>query len=93
MLVRFFGPFIKLAEQEVAIDLKKPISIRELITMLASRYPGFAQYAGREHDVELFAHIMFVRSGAPLKSTDKIYNEDQINVLLPVTGGHRGETV
>lgn len=87
MVIRFFAPFEELAEREVRIELEEAISTQELVTMLASRYPGFARYSAAREYGELSAHIMFIRNGAPLKLTDRIENTDHISVLVPVTGG------
>ena len=87
MVIRFLGPFRKLAEREIRIELEEAISIQELVKILASRYPGFARYSGTKEYGELSAHVMFVRNGAPLKLTDRIENTDHISVLVPVTGG------
>jgi len=87
MVIKFFGPFEKLAEKEVRIELKKPISTQDMLQMLASRYPGFAPYSTKRDDAELSAHVMFIRNGASLKLTDKIEDKDCVNILLPVVGG------
>jgi len=87
MVIKFFGHFEKLAEKEVRIGLKEPISTQEMLQMLASRYPGFARYSAKRNDVELSAHVMLIRQGAPLKLADRIEDKDRIDILLPVTGG------
>jgi molybdopterin converting factor small subunit len=87
MVIRFFGPFENLAEKETRITLKEPISTGAMIQMLADRYPGFARYAAKQDDVDLGAHVMLVRNGAPLKLADTIEDADSIHILLPVTGG------
>lgn len=87
MVIQFFGPFEQLAEKEVRIELKEPISTREMLQILASRYPGFARYSGKKNDVELSAHLMLIRNGAPLKLADRIEDTDCISIFLPVTGG------
>jgi len=87
MVIKFFGPFEKLAEKEVRIELKKPISTQDMLQMLASRYPGLAPYSTERDGAGLSAHVMFIRNGAPLKLTDKIEDKDCVNILLPVVGG------
>jgi len=87
MVIKFFGPFEKLAEKEIRIELEEPISTQEMLQMLASRYPGFARYSVGRNDVELSAHVMLIRNGAPLKLADRIEDMDCISILLPVTGG------
>ena len=87
MVIKFFGPFEKLAEKVVRIGLKESISTQEMLHMLASRYPGFARYSTKTNDAELSAHVMVIRNGAPLKLADRIEDNDRIDILLPVTGG------
>jgi molybdopterin converting factor small subunit len=87
MLVKFFGPFEKLAEKEVRIELEEPISTQEMLQMLASRYPGLARYSVQKDDAELSAHVMLIRDGIPLKLTDKIEDKDCVDIFLPVAGG------
>lgn len=87
MLIKFFGPFEKLAEKEVRIELKEPISTREMLQILASRYPGFTRYSVMKNDIELSAHVMLIRNGAYLELADMIEDMDCINIFLPVTGG------
>ena len=87
MVITFFGPFEKLAEKQVRIGLKEPISTQEMLQMLASRYPGFARYSVTKNDAELSAHLMLICNGAPLKLADIIEDNDRIDILLPVVGG------
>jgi molybdopterin converting factor small subunit len=87
MVIQFFGPFEQLADKEVRIELKKPVSTREILQMLASQYPALARYPDRGNDAELSAHMMLIRNGAPLKLADRIEDMDCINIFLPVAGG------
>jgi len=87
MVVKFYGPFEDLAEKEVSFELKKPVSIQEMLQMIADRYPGFAQYCAKKDDVDLAAHVMIVCNGKPLRLMDRVDDKDAVNVLLPVTGG------
>jgi len=56
MVITLYGPFEKLAEKGVRIELRESTSAQEMLRMLASRYPGFARYAHTRDDVELPAH-------------------------------------
>lgn len=56
MVITLYGPFDKLAEKKVRIQLGEPISTQEMIRMLAFRYPGFARYADKSDDAEPPAH-------------------------------------
>ena len=87
MVVKFFGPFRDLAAREATIELDEPISTRKMLGLLAERYQGFSPYADEGNEAKLFAHVMFLRNGTPLKMADRIEDTDQIDVVLPVTGG------
>lgn len=87
MVIKFFGPFEKLAEKEARIELKKPISTQEMLQILASRYPGFTRYSDTKNDAELSAHVMLIRNGVPLKLADRIQNKDCVSIVVPVVGG------
>jgi len=87
MIVRFFGPFESLTEREARIDLGGPMSIRELLGLLASRYEGMAKYSGIDTDADLSAHLVFVRRGKILRLSDPVEDGDVLQILLPATGG------
>ncbi len=87
MIVRFFGPFDRMAEKEARMDLEQPISLRDLLCSFRSRYPGLAPYLDEETDLGLSAHIAFIRNGKPVKLDDIIEDGDTLDAFLPVTGG------
>jgi molybdopterin converting factor small subunit len=87
MVVRFFGPFVKLASKESRMKLEDPITLRELIGRLSSRFSGFEAYAHAADDTELSAYVVFIRNGQYLKLTDRVTDGDTIEVVLPATGG------
>ena len=87
MVIRFFGPFARLAAKESHLKLEDPITLRELIERLSSRFNGFEAYAGAADDTELSAYVIFIRKGRHLKLADRIADEDTIEVVLPATGG------
>ena len=87
MLIRFFGPFANLAQKESRMKLEDPVTLRELIDRLSSRFSGFETYARAKDDTELSAYIIFIRNGRYLKLTDRVTDEDTVEVVLPATGG------
>ena len=87
MVIRFFGPFAQLAAKESLLELEGPITLKELIARLSDRFRGFEAYAGAAEDTELAAYVIFIRNGRHLKLTDRITDEDTIEVVLPATGG------
>jgi len=87
MIVCFLGPFEFMAEPETQIGLKGPMSIQDLLGLLASRYDGMAKYAGIVKDADLSAHLVFVRNGKLLRLSDSVEDTDALQILLPATGG------
>lgn len=87
MHIKFFGPFEKLAGKEIFFNLPAPTTLKDFIPLLVSRYQGFKPFAKTNDDASLSAHICFLREGKPLKLSDELRNQDQIQILLPVTGG------
>lgn len=87
MHIHLLGPFEKLAGKEIELELLNPITLREFIPLLVSRYQGFDRYAILDQDSSLSAHICFLRKGRPLKLLDQLHDQDTIQILLPMTGG------
>jgi hypothetical protein len=87
MRIRFHGPFESLAGREAQIELYDPMPVRETLGLLAVRYEGMARYAEMKTDVDLSAHLVFIRAGIPLKLSDIVHDHDTLDVLLPATGG------
>ena len=87
MTLTFYGPFQKMAEREVIVDLPEPVSLRRLIHILAGKFPALRPYAAYDTDEALGAHVVFLANGGVLKLSDPVGNNDQLNVLLPIMGG------
>lgn len=87
MTFTFYGPFQKMAEREVVVDLPSPVSLRRLIRILAEKHPALHRYAAYETDEVLGAHIAFLSKGGVLRLSDLVANDDRVNVMLPIMGG------
>ena len=87
MRILFFGHFEKLFGKERHLHMKRTIILQELINQLSLQYPGFAYYAEKKTDVDLSAHVMFLKDGRPLKLSDSINSDDTVKVLIPAMGG------
>ena len=87
MLIRFSGPFENLAGREIHLTLPEPVTLRTLIDRLSGRCEGFRVYAQKQTDVELYAHIAFIRKGRVLQLDEAVTDEEVLDVLLPATGG------
>lgn len=87
MRILFFGHFEKLFGKELHLHMKRTIILQELINQLSSQYPGFAYFAEKKTDVDLSAHVMFLKDGRPLRLIDSIKNDDIVQVLIPAMGG------
>jgi hypothetical protein len=87
MLLRLLGPFEKLIDKEISVDLEKPVALAELIALLSQRYEGLRPYAEKKSDADLSADMAFIRRGRILNLTDLVQEDDLLEVVLPATGG------
>ncbi len=88
MKVRFFKPFDELAgKEEIDLDLKGPVQVKELLGMIEKRIPSFKPYVGKERDEILNFFVVLVRGSEILKLTDLVQEKDTIKVLPPISGG------
>ena len=87
MTLTFYGPFQKMAERDVIVDLPESVSLRRLIHILAGKFPALRPYAAYDTDEALGAHVVFLANGGVLKLSDPVGNNDQLSVLLPIMGG------
>ena len=87
MLVRFHGPFEKIAEKEVKIEVKEPIHFRQLLQRLVSSYPKLPFHNVNATDAELSTSVVFVRNGGPIKLGDSVGDADIVDIFIPLTGG------
>ncbi len=88
MKVRFFKPFDELSgKEEIDLDLKGPVQVKELLAMLEKRVPSFKPYLRKEGDEVLNFFVVLIRGSEILKLTDLIQEKDTIKILPPVSGG------
>ncbi len=88
MIVRFFKPFDDLSGQsEIVVDLKKPIPVEELLSMIEKRLPSFQPYVHKEGDEVQSSFVILVRGDEILKLKDLVRQEDIVKVLPPISGG------
>ena len=87
MLLRFHGPFERLAEKEVMLKVEGPIDLRELLQQLISIYPKLPFHEAIAMDGDLSSSIIFSREGRPMKLVDIIEDKDIIEIFIPLTGG------
>jgi hypothetical protein len=87
MVLKFHMPFSTMAQPEAVITLKEVVSLRELIGLLAAKYPALGRYAEFQTDEALGAHVAFVANARALKLVDSVADTDQVDVMLPMVGG------
>jgi len=90
MIIRFFGPFNKIVQEEIQITLKEPIKLKDLLGYLSSTYPDFHNYINKRADgnlSNLLEHIAFIRNGELLKLNNTIEDNDTLNGVLAIYGG------
>lgn len=88
MKVRFFKPFDELSgKEEIDLDLKRPVPVKELLGIIAEKVPSFKPYLRKEKDEILNFFVVLVRGDEILKLQDVIYDGDMIKILPPISGG------
>ncbi|MBM4332534.1 MAG: MoaD/ThiS family protein [Deltaproteobacteria bacterium] len=88
MQVRFFKPFDELSgKEEIGLELKKPVPVKELLSIIAERVPSFKPYIRKEKDEILNFFVVLVRGDEILKLQDMVYDDDMVNILPPISGG------
>ena len=88
MKVRFFKPFDELSgKEEIDLDLKGPVQVKELLGVLEKRVPSFKPYIRKERDEVLNFFVVLVRGDEILKLTDLIHDKDTVKILPPISGG------
>jgi len=88
MKVRFFKPFDELSgREEIDLDVKGPVQVKEFLGVLEERVPSFKPYLRKEKDEILNFFVVLVRGSEILKLTDLVQEKDTIKVLPPISGG------
>ncbi len=88
MKVRFFKPFDEIAgDKEIALALKKPLPVKELLAILAERIPAFKPYVRKEGDEVQSFFVILVRGDEILHLQDLIRDGDEVKILPPISGG------
>jgi hypothetical protein len=87
MMLKFYAPFDRIVGREARVDLRGPLTLRELIKLLRERHPGLAPYIHEERDHTLSAYVSFLRNGKPVELDDLVEDLDTLEALLPATGG------
>jgi molybdopterin converting factor small subunit len=88
MKVKIFGSFHEISgNEEVEIDLTKPIQVKELLEIIEERIPVLRAYIRREGDRILSLNVVLARGEEILKLTDLVRNKDEIKILPPIAGG------
>jgi molybdopterin converting factor small subunit len=88
MKVRFFKPFDELSgREEVDLNLKGPVRVRELLGMIEKQVPSFKPYLRKEKDEILNFFVVLVRGDEILRLNDQVSDKDTIKVLPPISGG------
>lgn len=88
MKVRFFKPFDELSgKEEIDLDLKRPMPVKELLGIIAEKIPSFKPYLRKEKDEILNFFVVLIRGDEILKLQDVVHEEDLIKILPPISGG------
>lgn len=88
MNVRFFKPFDELSgKEEITLELKAPIRVKELLAEIEKRIPSFKPYVRKEGDEVLNMFVVLVRGDEILKLNDLVREKDTVKVFPPISGG------
>ena len=87
MHIHLHGPLEKIAQKEIQINVKRAITLRRLLELLAQQYPAIAPYASCKTDIDLSAHLMAYKGGRILKINDTVENYEKIQLVIHVMGG------
>ncbi len=88
MKIRFFKPFDEISGQdEMDLELKKPVQVKEVLGEIEKRVPTFQRYLRKEKDEVLNFFVVLVRGDEILKLNDLIQDQDTVKVLPPISGG------
>ena len=88
MKVRFYKPFDELSgKEEMDWELKRPLPVKELLSIIAEKIPSFQPYLGKEKDEILNFFVVLIRGDEILKLQDMVHEEDMIKILPPISGG------
>ncbi|HSR13545.1 MAG TPA: MoaD/ThiS family protein [Thermodesulfobacteriota bacterium] len=88
MKIRFFKPFDEISgKQEIDLDLKAPVRMKEVLSEVERKIPSFKPYLRKENDEVLYCFVVLVRGDEILKLEDTVNNSDVIKVLPPISGG------
>ncbi len=88
MKIRFFKPFDELSgKEEINLELKRDLPVKELLGMIAEKVPSFRPYLAKEKDEILNFFVVLIRGDEILKLQDVVREEDTIKILPPISGG------
>ncbi len=88
MKIRFFKPFDELSgREEMDLELKRALPVKELLGMIAEKVPSFRPYLAKEKDEILNFFVVLIRGDEILKLQDVVREEDTIKILPPISGG------
>ncbi len=88
MKVRFFKPFDELSgKEEIDLEIKRPLPVKELLKMIAERIPSFRPYLAQERDEILNFFLVLIRGDEILRLEDWVQDTDTIKILPPISGG------
>ncbi len=88
MKIRFFKPFDELSgREEMDLELKRALPVKELLGMIAGKVPSFRPYLAKEKDEILNYFVVLIRGDEILKLQDVVREEDTIKILPPISGG------
>lgn len=90
MWFRLHPPFgnRKVGDRKVweEIALEAPITVKDFLTRLKALHPELCDHICVEEE-ETFHHLLLFRQGDVIDKNDKVYPDDRIEIMMPLTGG------
>ena len=77
--LKYFVPFDQLMGKAEVLQLERGTTVKDLLTALAARYPGFSQGSA--------GYLLFLRNGVICSPGDRLLEGDEISILVPQSGG------
>ena len=74
-------------ERRIALTVDEGLKVKDLLTLLASRYPAFRPLLKRDEDESFRSQMIIVQNGHLLKQDDVVGPEAEIELLPPMAGG------
>jgi molybdopterin converting factor small subunit len=86
--VRLAFPYRKLVGREVVeLEVNSSTRVRDLLSMISERYPGFKEYSDKGTDEQMATHMVILLQDQVLRLDDPVESDATIQIMAPIAGG------